>query len=370
MSDAQQPLTGIRVLDLSGPIGAYASRLLTGLGADVLLVEPPGGDLLRQASPGGDGVHPGLLFSYYHGGQRSIVLDAADDSTSPELADLAHGCDVVLVSPSPRRPLAGYDAAARTLSWAADETIVCAITPFGLTGPYRNWRSSPFVSHAMCGDMHRAGPPEGPPVTLPGRISWDEAGAHATICVLAALLARAEVGGQLIDLSVHDVLCAKDFHFETYDVNGKPVGGRLVGVGYPPTGTWQCADGAIDVGAHQASHWGAFLDMLGHPEELAAPALADALVRRDIFDGLIDTIAPLLAREAREPLVERGSSGRVAVCDVEHPRAVHRRRAACGTRVLRDGRRPGARSDPAPRAAGRLVGLDVPLRPARAPARW
>jgi len=308
MSDAQQPLTGIRVLDLSGPIGAYASRLLTGLGADVLLVEPPGGDPLRQAPPERDGVHPGLLFSYYHGGQRSVVLDAADDSASPALADLAHDCDVVLVSPSPQRPLAGYDTAARTLSWAADETIVCAITPFGLTGPYRNWRSSPLVSHAMCGDMHRAGPPEGPPVTLPGRISWDEAGAHAIICVLAALLARAEVGGQLIDLSVHDVLCAKDFHFETYDVNGKAVGGRLVGVGYPPTGTWQCADGAIDVGAHQASHWGAFLDMLGHPEELAAPALADALVRREIFDGLIDTIAPLLAREAREPLVERGQA--------------------------------------------------------------
>ncbi len=308
MTARQLPLTDIRVLDLSGPIGAYASRLLTGLGADVLLVEPPGGDPLRHAPVADDDARPGLVFSYYHGGQRSVVVDASADAALPELAALAHDADVVLVSPSLRRPLAGYDASGPAVSWVADDTIVCAITPFGLTGPYRDWRSSPFVSHAMCGDMHRAGPPEGPPVTVPGRISWDEAGVHATIAILSALLARAEVGGQLVDLSVHDVLSAKDFHLETYHVNGKAVGGRFVGVGYPPTGTWQCADGIIDVGAHQASHWDAFLEMLGHPDELRAPALADALVRREIFDGLIDTIAPLLASEARESLVERGQA--------------------------------------------------------------
>ena len=306
MTGSEQPLSGIRVLDLSGPIGAYAGHLLTGLGADVLLVEPPDGDPLRHTPPLRRG--RGLAFAYYHGGQRSLALDTTQDAAVPALTALAHDADVLLVSPSAPRPLAGYDEATTSLSWTPDDAIVCAITPFGLTGPRRRWRSSPFVSHAMSGDMHRVGPPEGPPVAAPGRICWDEAGAHAVVCVLAALLARAEVGGQLIDLSVHDVLCAKDFQLETYSVTGKAVGGRSVGVGYPPTGTWRCADGQIDIGAHQRTHWDAFLEMLGGPDELQAPALADVMVRREIFDGLSDTIATLLAAERREDLVRRGQA--------------------------------------------------------------
>ena len=306
MTGTEQPLSGIRVVDLSGPIGAYASHLLTGLGADVLLVEPLGGDALRHSLPRRHGL--GLGFAYYHGGQRSLLLDTTREAAVPTLADLARDADALLVSPSPHRPLAGYDETTTSLSWTPTDAVVCAITPFGLTGPLRRWRSSPFVSHAMSGDMYRVGPPEGPPVAAPARICWDEAGAHAVVCVLAALLARAEVGGQLIDLSVHDVLCAKDFQIETYSVTGKAVGGRNVGVGYPPTGTWRCADGQIDIGAHQRTHWDAFLEMLGDPDELQAPALADVMVRREIFDGLSDTIATLVAAERREDLVQRGQA--------------------------------------------------------------
>jgi crotonobetainyl-CoA:carnitine CoA-transferase CaiB-like acyl-CoA transferase len=155
--------------------------------------------------------------------------------------------------------------------------------------------------------MHPLGPPEGPPVVIPGQQHWDEAGAHAAIAVLAALQHRDTVGGQTIDLSAHEVGLGRDFVFDRYAATGMTID-RSVVVGYPPTGTWQCRDGAFDVAAHQTRHWGAFLDMLDHPAELSDPSLQDVLVRRDIFDGLQEVIAALLAGRSRADLVERGQA--------------------------------------------------------------
>jgi crotonobetainyl-CoA:carnitine CoA-transferase CaiB-like acyl-CoA transferase len=299
------PLVDVRVLDVSGPIGAYASRLLTLLGADVICVEPPAGDPLRGSPPLLPNGRAGAAYAYYHGGQRSLVLAPGADGAASELRRVGGGCDVLLLAPF-SKPVVGFDEDTGSVSWASDHAIVCAITPFGLTGPLRRWRATPLVSYAMSGDMIRVGPPEGPPIAMPSRMAWDEAATHAVICILAALLARADVGGQLIDLSIHDVLCAKDFHFESYWVGGQAVGARQVRIGFPPTGTWVCADGLVEIAAHQAAHWDAFLETLGHPEELSDPSLSDVMVRREIFDGLIDVMGRLLAVEPREELVRRG----------------------------------------------------------------
>jgi crotonobetainyl-CoA:carnitine CoA-transferase CaiB-like acyl-CoA transferase len=153
--------------------------------------------------------------------------------------------------------------------------------------------------------MHKIGPPEGPPVTIPGQQHWDEASAHAALCVLAALQHRTRVGGQTIDIAASEVAVTRDFAFDRYDVMGMAQD-RTVLIGYPPTGTWQCKDGPFDVAAHQTRHWDAFLRMLDSPPELSAPSLQDVLVRREIFDGLAETISGLLAERSRTELVRKG----------------------------------------------------------------
>ena len=103
MGDSPGPgaLAGLRVLDLSGPIGAYCTRLLADLGADVVLVEPPGGDPLRRMPPfRGDDPNASLAFAYYHASKRTVVID---DGDAHALARLGADADVVVVSPSPRR---------------------------------------------------------------------------------------------------------------------------------------------------------------------------------------------------------------------------------------------------------------------------
>jgi crotonobetainyl-CoA:carnitine CoA-transferase CaiB-like acyl-CoA transferase len=184
---------------------------------------------------------------------------------------------------------------------------VCALTPFGLTGPARDFRTTAFISYAMSGCAHRAGPATGPPLMVPGQQQWDEASIHAAVAVMAALRVRDRgEGGQLIDLAVHEVGAAKDFLVERYDVEAMGAWGRAVHVGIPPTGRWECADGILDIGAHQRHHWDAFLEMAGHPEELSEPALADAVLRRELHDGLAEVVAGVMAARTRAEAFSAG----------------------------------------------------------------
>ena len=139
-------LTDLRVLDLGGAMTAYCAKLLCDLGAEVLVVEPPGGEELRRSPPwlgGRQGLESSLLFAHYRVGQRSVTLATGSDDAIPALAALAGMADVVLLSPNARRPLAGWDPHARSLVWGHSELTVCAITHYGLTGPHAHRRTTP-----------------------------------------------------------------------------------------------------------------------------------------------------------------------------------------------------------------------------------
>ena len=310
-TDLIGPLGGIRVLDLSGPIGAYGTRLLADLGADVILVESPEGDQLRRRPPfhhGFDGPDASLAFAVYHANKRGVTLRTCSPSSLELLEALGRHVDVVVISPSRRCPLAGFDADEQSLSWVPDDMIVCSVTPFGLTGPYRHIRATHLTSYAMSGAMHHVGPADGPPLVVPGQAHWDLAAMHGALCVLAALEARSAVGGQLIDISAQEVEASHDFFFERWAAAGERRRPRTTSIGYPPTGAWECQDGRIDIAAHQARHWDAFLELLGNPDILQEPALREPAVRQQIFDGLRLIIEPLIAGRSREDLFSTGQS--------------------------------------------------------------
>jgi crotonobetainyl-CoA:carnitine CoA-transferase CaiB-like acyl-CoA transferase len=205
-------------------------------------------------------------------------------------------------------PVRGWDGQTQRLDWAP-QAIVCSITGFGLTGPHAWWESTPFVSFAMSGRMDRVGSPEGPPLAMPGRHFWDNAGIYAATSILAALGVRESVGPQMIDLSVHEVAAWKDWLVEQYEILGMS---RLVrqGAGYvvPPTGTFQCQDGPFEIAAFQPWHWDAFCEMLDRPEELADPRLVDVMVRRERFEELRAIVQDLVANRSRQDLLERGQA--------------------------------------------------------------
>src|SRR6516164_1142956 len=153
MTQDALPLDGIRVLDLSGPVGSYGGRLLADAGADVVKVELPAGDELRRQGPfagGAPGPERSLTFAYYHANKRGVVVDYRSAAAVGALAELG----------------------------ASADAVVCAVTPFGLTGPYRSWRATHLTSCAVGGVMYAQGSPDGPPLVVPGRQLSDHAGTY------------------------------------------------------------------------------------------------------------------------------------------------------------------------------------------------
>jgi crotonobetainyl-CoA:carnitine CoA-transferase CaiB-like acyl-CoA transferase len=316
-----QPLNGIRVIDLSSPVGTYCTKLLADLGADVVLVEPPDGDPYRRLGPyrtGASGPEASLAFAYYQTNKKSITLDLDLEDDRAVLAGLGRSADVVVISPG-GAPLWGYQPEALTLDWASPDSIVCAVTPYGATGPHRDRPATHLTSFAQGGQMCRTGEPGSPPRAQPGNLHFHLAATHAALAIVAALGVRDDVGGQFIDISAQEIEVFHDLTYEAYHSEGLRPGGRNIGIGVPPTGMWQCRDGILDIAAHADRHWEAFLEMLDHPEELAEPALRDMALRHQIFDGLSALIRPLLADRSRHELLEKGQQAGLPVCILNTP---------------------------------------------------
>jgi crotonobetainyl-CoA:carnitine CoA-transferase CaiB-like acyl-CoA transferase len=303
MTQDALPLDGIRVLDLSGPAGSYGGRLLADAGADVVKVEPPEGDALRRQGPfAGRRAEPerSLPFAYFHANKRGIVLDYRSPAALGPLAELGAHADVVLLTP----PVAGFDADSGELSWATAETVVCAITPFGTNGPYRTWRATHLTSCALGGAMSQYGPPEGPPLVMPGRQHYAHVGTHTAIAVLAALRARPAVGGQFIDISAHEVLAASLYELHRY-TNFSDIMRRRPATSAALGGMWPCRDGVIEFSVSTDKHWAGFRELLGQPPQLADPALADPSVRQEHAAEIMAIAGPAIAAMDREDFVAR-----------------------------------------------------------------
>jgi crotonobetainyl-CoA:carnitine CoA-transferase CaiB-like acyl-CoA transferase len=300
------PLSGIRVLDLSSRVGAYCGKLLADLGADVIKVERPSGDPLRRTPPFGatpaDG-EQGLLFAWYHNNKRGITLDWVRSEAAPLLTELAAAANVVVASPDAREPLAGFDDPPSRPVWMSERATLCAITPYGLTGPWRHWRATPFTSFAASGQMHATGPEEGPPVAMPGQQLYDEASTRAAALVLATITSG--LTAQTVDVAAHEVGAWQYQVIQRFATSGR-IMTRATNFGPPPGGVWHCRDGHVDIAAHSGHHWDVFVKLLGSPENLQDPIYCDRMMRVQLFDLLTMFITEHMANQSAPEFVARG----------------------------------------------------------------
>ncbi len=302
-----EPLAGVRVLDLGGELSAYGTKILADLGADVVKVEPKGGDRQRLRPPfsgGTPGPESSLTFAYYNANKRGVQLDwtapAAGPGAAPaavaELGRLAVGCDVVVISPSARQPVPGWDRDTRRLSWTGPDTVVCCLTPYGLDGPWRDRRATQLTAYADSGAMWSIGPAEGPPRVIPAFPFYDELSAQAAFCIMVALRERPQNGGQVIDLSLHDLLAFRESTaISYYTMVGRSVMSRNRVPAMPPTGIWDVSDGQIEMLIWNPPHWDGFLEIVGRPADLLDPALRDRVQRYARADELVPRVKDLLA---------------------------------------------------------------------------
>ncbi|RUA20931.1 MAG: hypothetical protein DSY79_08850 [Chloroflexi bacterium] len=282
-----QPLTGIRVLDLSGELGVYCGKLLADAGADVIKVEPPGGDSMRRTGPFIDGVDSpenSLHWRHYNTNKRSITLDIESEDGGALLSRLAENSDVVLESFQP-----GYlDSLGLGYGHLSDGNpglIFASLTPFGQTGPYKDYQGSDLVGFAMGGYMYVTGWPDTPPNKLWGLQAFHTTSNRGFTGILIALYHRlATAQGQQVDVSMQEAVATTTEHVNTtYNYTGENAvrcgfrhGGQFVA-------TWQCRDGYVSITTNTQKAWDdlrAWMDRDGMAGDLMDERYNDRFILR------------------------------------------------------------------------------------------
>lgn len=227
------PLAGIRALDLSRVLaGPYCGMLLADAGADVIKVEPPGGDDTRTwGPPYVPGAEPGPGYpgdsAYYtscNHGKRGIAVNLAMAEGQAVLRRLAGGADVLLENFKPgtmERWGLGYEQTLRGLN---PRLVYCCISGFGRDGPYAHLPGYDFAVQAMGGLMSITGEPAGEPMKVGVAVSDITTGMLAAYAVTAALWHRDRTGhGQRVDLSLFETQVAWLANVAAgYLVSGRP----------------------------------------------------------------------------------------------------------------------------------------------------
>lgn len=200
-------LSNFRVLDLTDELGQLGGFILRQLGAEVILVELPGGSTARQLAPfAGDvpGPDSSLHFWAYNRGKQSVVVDYLHAAGREQLLELVRGADVLIESAEPGR-LAALGLGAEALAVVNPTLIHASITGFGSDGPKADWAVSDLVIQASAGNMVLNGDKDRAPLRAGGTLpqAYHHAAAEAAGAILIALWERQTRSGlgQHIDLS-------------------------------------------------------------------------------------------------------------------------------------------------------------------------
>ena len=299
---ASAPFTGCRVIELGdGSALAYCGKILAGFGADVLKVEPEGGDPGRSEPPlvtVAPGKQESAFFAWLNTAKRSM---AAGPTDAGRLRDIITQSDILLDS----RPFAATQSgplAHAALRDVQPGLIVTAISWFGEDGPYRDFAGSDLVCRSLAGLVELIGSKERP-VGISDHQSDVLAGLAAFIATAAGWWSGT---GRRFSVSVHEASVTLAESHTAYGPNG-PRGRRGVNRffnGYP-SGVFRCRTGWLGVGAGTPAQWHAFWDMLGMPGIAADPRLAAADGRTAHADEIEALFTPkLLERSAEEWFAE------------------------------------------------------------------
>jgi len=320
------PLAGLRILELADETGQFCGKLLGDLGADIIKIEPPGGQPNRRIGPFLDDIpdpERSLPFWYYNTSKRGITLNLESAEGSRLFGRLAATSDVILETFRPgflKSIGLGYEA----LGKENPGLIMCALTPFGQTGPWRDYLSSDLLHMAAGGEMASSGYDESDlPIAPGGGNAWHMGCHFAYMAIMAALVYRTSTGqGQYIDASIHDA-CAltTEAAIANYIYRGEVLRrqtGRHHAPGPTPRTQFRAMDGnyvcALVAGRLNPRYIGELADLLdtnGMAGDLRDPKYQDpAFITANtshIIDNLVaGFIASLPAEEVYHAAQERG----------------------------------------------------------------
>ena len=298
------PLAGIRVLEVGHILaGPFAGMLLADLGADVIKIEPIGGDLSRSVGSQSVDEH-NVYFASLNRNKRSVHIDLTTVEGQAELGDLAATAHALIVNqrPSSIRKLGlDYESLRRF-----NPKIVCvALTGYGLEGPAAEWPAFDYVIQAGTGVAAMTGEPDGPP-TLAGYSAVDNSsGIMAALGLVAKVLEG--TGGQ-VDISLFDVMLSQLNYKAAAYLNGggaparQPLGAHTF---YVPAQLFETASGYIALFVTHDEFWRRLCGEIGRPEWGGDPRFATMHARFANRAELLDALGARLKEGSAVEWTER-----------------------------------------------------------------
>ncbi len=282
---------------------AFATKLMALLGAEVIKVEPPNGDITRQRGPFFDNVpDPNLsgLFLYLNADKSGVTLDLHEAGDRGRLDTLLERADILIHNiPPAQRAAIRMDS--DTICRSHPSLIVGGISAFGERGPYSHYRAYE-INAAHGSSLPATGPgaspfPELPPLKLFGHQAEFQAGLQAAFTAMSAYFHRGSGSiGQAIDVSEQACLAAMaESTLVHYTYNGKQAS-RLGRYGFGPRTVVPCTDGWVHLNFLEDAQWDHLMELLGNPDWAREELFKDRYAR----GANADALEPMLSELTRQ----------------------------------------------------------------------
>jgi crotonobetainyl-CoA:carnitine CoA-transferase CaiB-like acyl-CoA transferase len=289
-------LSSLKIVEIGEMASApYASKLMADMGAEVIKIERPGvGDhaRVRGPFPGGQ-PHPEKsgLFLYLNTNKLGVTLDIARPEGFDLLEKLVAQADVLIhnVTP-PEMDRVGLNF--ERLHAVNSRLVMTSITPYGITGPWRNLRAEELTVWSAGGVcvLNGAGPdhPELPPLKTFGLQSGYQGGVHGAVATMGAVMAQVRDGeGQHVDVSCQEAIASQlELTFEYWPYM-KMIATRLGKKPIQPLEAMQCMDGWIYLCCVEEHQWKGFVEVMGNPEWAGEEIFSDRLKRGENWEALV-----------------------------------------------------------------------------------
>ena len=318
-------LEGLRLLEIAeGVAGPLCGMMLRRLGAQVIKIEPPQGDWLRQVPPkvGGNS----SLFLQLNPGKRSMVIDLRSEQGREQLANLARDADVMITGYRPGK-LAQLGISYEDLKRSNPRLVYCDITGWGVKGPMADLPATELAVQTMAGLTRHLGVKDGPPVRQGFDMASVATGIAAAQAILAALYWRMRSGeGQRVDVSMlASALAINQWDIvaesETVERNRPSPGIQLESYDWPPDRGFRCADGSclIDFLGHEEG-WSLFFADIERPDLIADPRFNTAPLIRNhkrFLPELLNSTLASWSLDRLEPIVRKHGGTILPALDLE-----------------------------------------------------
>jgi crotonobetainyl-CoA:carnitine CoA-transferase CaiB-like acyl-CoA transferase len=283
--------------------GPYCGLLLADMGAEVIKIEPPEGDIARKVSPHFIGPH-NAYFTSLNRNKKSVVLDLASSGGRATLELIASSSHAMVTNLRP--------SAIKKLGLTYDSLRVCnprlvcvALTGYGLDGPYAESPAYDYVIQALTGVMSLTGDPRSPPTKAGYSAVDNSAGIMAALGMLAKII---EGRGGQVDVAMYDVMLSQLNYLAGATLNAGEVMERLADSAHPyivPAQIFPTSEGWLTLFITHDKFWQKFCDEIAQPQWISDPLFATMASRRQNRIHVLSTISKVLMTATAAEWVRR-----------------------------------------------------------------